>query len=240
MSEERTAYGYIAPSIRFEERSLPHQLTFEERERKGLELAHATAEADRIEAEGKRVAKNYKAQLDTAESMVRAQAGILNQGYEYRETRCRCILSLSDDTRTTVREDTGEVVETRRLNSTERRELEASRQPALPGFEAVVAPAESAEIPEGNVVTVSEVIPEAGVEIRVHVPGDPKLEADLVTGPAEDLAYAAGLELLEEDALAAADEAAASIPLPEYLGGDDSDIPRRAVTVPGRNGGLHE
>lgn len=131
MSEDTRPY-VAAPTIRFEDRPLPHQLTFEEREKLGLELAHSIREANRIEAEGKMAAKAFKTQLDAAESKVRAHAAVLNQGYEYRETRCRRILDLAEDTLTVVREDTGELVETRRLNSTERRELEASRQMPLP------------------------------------------------------------------------------------------------------------
>ena len=96
-----------------EERKLAVKLTAEELRERSKDLANALHEYDEIEAEKKRVTANLGERLKELRSEATELADIVKHGREFSYVTC----SWSEDTVSgkliLVREDTGEVVETR-------------------------------------------------------------------------------------------------------------------------------
>jgi len=185
----------IRDRVTFETSYLPCTLTFEERERKGRELADLCAEADRLEGDKKSAAESFKAKQSTVDAKRREVHLIIRQGFESREVQCRRIMSYEAKRLDIVREDTGEVVSSRPLNPTEIRELEQAAQGRLFAEQEPepskprILPADDEETNRkggtddpGQAVDSPGEVPPA--DTTAHVPGEAGAPAAVQTGEA--------------------------------------------------------
>lgn len=95
-----------------ETQSLPVTLTHQEKFERGLKLARLTAEIEKLEAEKKMAADNYKGRIGTLQTDLDTTATTVNQGFENRPVRCRWIMNVPEQGKKCLaREDTGEQIQ---------------------------------------------------------------------------------------------------------------------------------
>lgn len=96
-------------------RSLPVGLTDAELLALGQVTARATRELDAIEERRKEFLAQCKLDAQRADAELRRASGLIEARYEYRDVDCTEIVDRARMLRTIIRDDTGEVVETVRL-----------------------------------------------------------------------------------------------------------------------------
>jgi hypothetical protein len=118
--------------VRKLERTLKCVLTPEEILTLGKDLAEKTQLASQIEADKKRVVKEFDAKIAEADAGIQLASGKIQNGYEYRTVKCTETIGEPDENKKTVRRlDTGEIVEIRELNAEEKqRVLEFEKEQA--------------------------------------------------------------------------------------------------------------
>jgi hypothetical protein len=122
------------PQIEKKTMSLPVKLTDEEVRLRGVELAAVTQEINKVDAQRKEVAKEYKDKLldglaEKRDTLARA----VETREELRPVEVYEVPNLGDATATIYRADTRERVQSRALSEYEIRKLEEeARQPRLP------------------------------------------------------------------------------------------------------------
>lgn len=107
------------PTIKEIRRSLPVQLTSDERLKIGSDLGKETQELLRAEGRKKEVGAQLTADVELHKASVARLGTLLANGYEYREVKCKLTIDRERDLATIVRDDTGEVVERRPLTPSE-------------------------------------------------------------------------------------------------------------------------
>lgn len=86
-------------------------LTEKELLAKGREQADKQQEAQKIKADAKRVASDFKAKADAVDAQLSVLANTIASGYEFRDVRCPVVFHSPEKNRKTViRQDTGETV----------------------------------------------------------------------------------------------------------------------------------
>lgn len=139
-------------------RKLPCILTPEELQARGQSLASCRMEIDRLTAEAKSLAAEYKDQLKGLGQESKRLAKVVKDRQETREVRCEAVLDFKDGRFCVARLDTGEVLEGRPLTDGER---QMALMPTLPDSEPAPASA-----PEGEMAV--ELVPTPG-----SLPADP-------------------------------------------------------------------
>lgn len=102
-----------------ETRSLPVKLTQDEYTARADELARQVGRFDEVESTRKAQQTDFKSQLETIEGAIKSLSRIVRDKTEYREIR---VYESRNDTALTmdiIRDDTGEVVESRPLRKDE-------------------------------------------------------------------------------------------------------------------------
>jgi hypothetical protein len=120
------------PQIEKKTMSLPVKLTDEEVRLRGVELAAVTQEINKVDAQRKEVAKEYKDKLDGLASKRDLLADAVNNRVESRQVEVYEVHSLGDATAKIYRADTNALVHSRALSESElKRAEEEARQPRL-------------------------------------------------------------------------------------------------------------
>lgn len=102
------------------QRVLPVQLTAEERDDRGRELSQAWDDYEVIEDEKKAATAELTKKLKQKRADISKYARILKVGVEPRVVLCRWVEDFSHNVKRLVRQDNGNVVEERALESDER------------------------------------------------------------------------------------------------------------------------
>lgn len=110
-------------------RNLEVNLTAVELKAFGATLAIESINLSDLEAEKSRITKAYKESIDEKYEEVMRLAGIVRNEKEVREVECEWRFAWGENTKTLVRLDTHEIVETRPIEASE-------RQAMLAGMEA--------------------------------------------------------------------------------------------------------
>lgn len=106
--------------VRKNKRSLKCKFTEPEILALGRELAEKNELASQLEAEKKRVVKEFDAKVAEAEAQIQLASGKIQSGYEYRMVECSETFGEPEDNRKTVRRlDLNEIVEVRELSAEE-------------------------------------------------------------------------------------------------------------------------
>ena len=112
-----------APQRRIEikngERVLAVRLTEDELLEQGRKMAEASEEAEQAEADQKSTGAHYKAQAEEAEGKEKAARTLLRNGYDYRPVKITITKNWDIKQVTITRDDTGEVIEARDMNTKE-------------------------------------------------------------------------------------------------------------------------
>jgi hypothetical protein len=101
------------PVLSKEHETLPCDLTSEELEQKGQDLATICEEISQVEAEKSDTAKQFKERLERLEAKKSVLARQVKTRSEEREVEVHALLLVDDRTVRTVRTDTGETVRQR-------------------------------------------------------------------------------------------------------------------------------
>lgn len=109
-------------------RNLEVNLTAVELKAFGATLAIETQNLDDLKREAKNVAKQYKESIDGKTVEVLRLAGIVHNEKEVREVECEWRFAWGENTKTLVRLDTHEIVETRPIEASERQAMLAGME----------------------------------------------------------------------------------------------------------------
>jgi len=94
---------------------------FTESEKRDIaeEMAKMTLLIEDLDAEKKAAMSSFKDKIDSASLAARVAAQKLRDGYEYRNVECEVIRDYELEEVRYVRTDTGEIIETRRMEKSE-------------------------------------------------------------------------------------------------------------------------
>lgn len=106
------------PELETETRELPCELTEAELLARGDAMAEAELRIEQLELERGQVSDAIKAQR----AVRRKLAGVIDSGREQRDVRCVWIAHFTRNCRELVRQDTGEVIDTRVMTAEDRQE----------------------------------------------------------------------------------------------------------------------
>jgi hypothetical protein len=94
-------------------------LTREEREQYSIDMANKLGERDHLEAEFDGVKKAWKGKLEDVDLAVSALSSKVRENRELRVVRCKRLLDYETKTVTEIRQDTGEVMDSRPMSDAE-------------------------------------------------------------------------------------------------------------------------
>lgn len=100
--------------------NLKVDLTPEEILAASREMARAVDELHDLEQQRKAAVETYKARIAQATAQVQVNSVLVRNGYEFRKVEVRCTLDYDRTWVTSVRLDTGEVVESRAMTPDEK------------------------------------------------------------------------------------------------------------------------
>lgn len=100
---------------------IKHELTDEEKTKKGSEIARIHRKVQLLEEEKKQSADHYGGLIKEEKLLLNRCADAVNTGYEFRSTSVETIIDYKAGTVTKYRKDTGEEIEHRRMNNAEAR-----------------------------------------------------------------------------------------------------------------------
>ena len=103
-----------------ETRTLKCQLTDDEIKQATEELTQSLDSLEVLEDDKKKMASDYKAQIEAKEAMIRVLKNRVRDKYEMRPVRCTMTLNYTQQTVSVIREDTQEVVKNRQMNEDEK------------------------------------------------------------------------------------------------------------------------
>ena len=101
-------------------RELECKLTQKEWRERARRLAQSPVERAGLETEAKRVASEYKTKIGKLEEEERRLASAVREGVEYRDVACHEEKRLEQNAMVLLRDDTGEVVEERPMDYSDR------------------------------------------------------------------------------------------------------------------------
>ena len=101
------------------QKSLPVQLTDPELRAFGDQIAKIISDHAALEDQKKEAASSFKAQLDALDAQMRRISIIITQRQEWRLVECYTVANYTALTMELYREDTGELVSSRKLSSDE-------------------------------------------------------------------------------------------------------------------------
>ena len=94
-------------------------LTVDEIREAGSNLARSFSQISTLEEEKKSAASNYKARIDALSAQAMVYAGLVQNGYDFREVDCEEIFDYDQKLISVVRMDTGETVRSRVMTARE-------------------------------------------------------------------------------------------------------------------------
>lgn len=118
-----------------EERTLKVPLTEKELLECGQKLAAAQQRVVELEAELKAFKDTINGKMSEAESVMTCQSRLISQKYDYRKVECTVIKNWTTGTCVVTRNDTGEIVENRKMTSAELSELPMTVDTKIPNEE---------------------------------------------------------------------------------------------------------
>ena len=95
------------------------ELTSDELLACGARMANASATLKVVEGEFETVKSQYKAKVSEQEAVIQKNAGLINTKFEHRMVEVDTVSDYNQETVTVIRQDTHEVVETRRMTADE-------------------------------------------------------------------------------------------------------------------------
>lgn len=99
----------------------------------GQDLARSNAQKDEAEERKKAVDAQLKSEIESHATRSLSLARTINNGYQYKDVDCAMRFDYLTNTVTTVRTDTGEVIESRAMTTEERQvELTFDEEPVGP------------------------------------------------------------------------------------------------------------
>lgn len=102
-----------------EKQLLKVQLTQDELLDAGQRLANLVREQTELESEAKSVASQFKAKIEEKKAGIVKVQSLVHDKYEYRNIPCTRVLDYTDVRCTVTRDDTGEQIESRKLDQDE-------------------------------------------------------------------------------------------------------------------------
>jgi hypothetical protein len=103
-----------------ETRLLQVPLTQEEQLVAGKKLAEAVRTLVNVQAQAKSAASQFKAKIDEQQAKINGLQCLISDGYELRNIQCLNVMDYTDVIVRVTRNDTGEIVEERKLTEDEK------------------------------------------------------------------------------------------------------------------------